>query len=205
VSNSFVGAFALIAGLLFCFFGAKILRFAIAVWGAFIGFAVGAALFAAWFGQGILQTATAWFAAVVLAIVFGALAYAYYVFAVALVVGAFGYGVCMGVFAAVMSGAGASAVLVSLIVGVLLAVLTIALRLPAWLLIFVSAFDGAGAAVAGIGYLLGIIDINQGLTGITDSGFGPWAWLATLLLGILGVVSQSRSARSSQRAKDAWA
>ena len=80
-----MGVLALLIGLLLCFRGRGAMRVLLALWGAFVGFGLGASLVAGLTEHGYLATAAGWLAAIVLAIVFAVLAYLFFAVAVVLV------------------------------------------------------------------------------------------------------------------------
>ena len=86
-----LGILAVVAGAVFCFRGYLALRAVIGVWGAFVGFNVGAAVVAALTGEPLLAGPLGWVGAVVGALLLGGLAYAFYAGAVLLTMGSVGY------------------------------------------------------------------------------------------------------------------
>ena len=63
MSGILLGALAIIAGLIFCFRGYLALRTVIAIWGAFVGFALGSGLASAATGDPPLTGVIGWSAA----------------------------------------------------------------------------------------------------------------------------------------------
>ena len=74
--NITVGILAIIAGLIFCFRGYLAMRTVIGLWAGFVGFGVGATLFASITQQGLLTGPLSWVAAIA-----GALLLAWRIFA----------------------------------------------------------------------------------------------------------------------------
>ena len=95
MNEIWVGIFAVIVGLLFCFRGFIALRSVIGIWGAFVGFAVGMAVMR-WAQGNFLGNVLSWIVAFVLALIFGALAYLYYAVGVVITMGSIGYGLGAG-------------------------------------------------------------------------------------------------------------
>ena len=85
MSGILLGALAIIAGLIFCFRGYLALRTVIAIWGAFVGFALGSGLASAATGDPPLTGVIGWSAAVVGALLITWLSYAFYAVAVVMV------------------------------------------------------------------------------------------------------------------------
>lgn len=198
-----LGGLAVVVGLLFCFYGAWALRLVIAIWGAFVGFALGAGLVAAIWDQGFLSHATGWFVGLVLALIFGALAYLYYTVAVLLATTSFGF----AIGTAVMGAAGISwnwlIIVVSVLFGVVLGIAAIMADLPHLLLIILSSLGGASVAVSGLLLLIGkVSSADFANPDVTVKVPHDWWWYAIYFgLAVAGVVAQSR-ARSWER--DRW-
>lgn len=153
-----LGILAIAAGAILCIGGAVALRLAISVWGAFVGFSLGAGLIAALTDERVLAKPLGWVLGLVLAMVFGALAYLYYQVGVVLAAASFGFG--LGVSAMVALGVSWNwlILVVALTLGVLVAGVAIRRDLPALLLVVVSAIAGATAVVAGAMLLTGELD-----------------------------------------------
>lgn len=196
MTNTWIGLIAVLAGLLFCFRGFLALRTLIAIWGAFVGFAVGAALTATLASEGVLVSGLSWVISIVSALVFAWLAYAFYAVGVILTAGSTGYMLGLG-FAAAVGAGGWLPTVFGLVGAAVLALLALVTNLPKVLLALVSASAGAAAIIIGAMILAGLVDVNQmtaeSWTGvITDH----WGWnLAYLVLFVAGLVSQLRFGR----------
>nr|NLD40087.1 DUF4203 domain-containing protein [Actinomycetales bacterium] len=205
MSEVWLGVIAVLAGVLFCFFGAVAMRNIISIWGAFVGFALGATLAAGWTGAEPLGDVVGWIAALLGAFLFAGLAYAYYAFAVIVAVASVGYG--LGGLAAVALGAGDGvAAIVGVVLAVVLAAVALATGLPHLLLVVLSATGGATAIVAGVMLLVGAVDSGD-FAGqpVRDVVVQDWWWtLAWVVLAVAGFVAQSRVRRPA-RAQEAWA
>lgn len=187
-----MGIVAILVGALFCFRGNVALRAVMSLWGAFAGFWVGAGAAAGLTDEPVLAGPIGWIAAVLLALLFGALAYAFYVLAVVIGMGSIGLG--LGTVLASALGVGNDAVVlgVGLLSAAALAILAVTTRLPWVLLVVFSALGGAAAMVAGLILVLGVVTLDQG--GIEEALAGQWWWtLVHLGLGLAGVIVQLRS------------
>lgn len=207
MSDVVVGALAVLLGLLLCFRGSGALRVLLAVWGAFIGFGIGAVTVVQLTGQEYLGTVTGWVAAVVGAVLFGALAYLFYAVAVVLGFGAMGFVLGQTVASAVGAEEPWVLIMVGLVGGVVLALLAIATNLPELVLIVVSAFAGASITIAGLMLLLGMLDVES-LVGADVSLAGRPAWyVADLVLAVVGILVQLRHSRRRNLAtvRQSWA
>ncbi|MBD8061038.1 TM7S3/TM198-like domain-containing protein [Oceanitalea stevensii] len=207
MSEIITGVLAVLLGLLLCFRGSGALRILLAIWGAFIGFGVGAVAVTQLTDQEYLGTVAGWAGAIVGALVFAALAYLFYAVAVILGFGAMGFVLGQTVAAAVGADEPWVITTVGLVVGVVLALLAIATNLPELVLIIVSAFAGASITVAGVMVLLGMLDVES-LVGAEVSLADHPAWyvghLVLAVAGILGQLSRSRR-RSPGTVRESWA
>ncbi|WP_163541932.1 DUF4203 domain-containing protein [Occultella kanbiaonis] len=202
-----VGVLALVIGLLLCFRGSGAMRVLLALWGAFIGFGLGAVLVAALADQGYLATAAGWIAAIVLAVVFAALAYFFFAVAIVLAFASMGFVVGQTIASALGVSQPWLLVVVGLVGGIVLGLLAIATNLPELVLIVVSALAGAGVAVAGLLLLFDALDLDT----LTDTelriGDQPLWYLGQLVLAVVGIVVQLRYARRRRlgSVRQSWA
>ncbi len=190
-----MGVLALLIGLLLCFRGRGAMRVLLALWGAFVGFGLGASLVAGLTEHGYLATAAGWLAAIVLAIVFAVLAYLF--FAVAVVLAFASMGFVLGQTLAIALGAGQGWLItgVGVAVGVLLAVLAVVTNLPELVLIVISAFAGASVAVAGLMLLLDVFSLDNPATAQIPIVEQPAWYVGQPVLAVLGIIVQLRPAR----------
>lgn len=190
-----MGVLALLIGLLLCFRGRGAMRVLLALWGAFVGFGLGASLVAGLTEHGYLATAAGWLAAIVLALVFAVLAYLF--FAVAVVLAFASMGFVLGQTLAIALGAGQGWLITSVgvAVGVLLAVLAVVTNLPELVLIVISAFAGASVAVAGLMLLLDVFSLDNPATAQIPIVEQPAWYVGQLVLAVFGIIVQLRSAR----------
>jgi len=207
MSDVVVGVLAVLVGILFCFRGFLAMRIVIPIWGAFVGFFLGAGLVDAGSDSGFLETATAWFVAFGLAVLFGVLAYAYYEVCVMLAMGAIGFTLGTSLMAALGVSWSWLIVLVGVIVGILLAVVAILGDLPAVLLIVLTAMAGSTAVIVGIMLMTGTIDTESlGVAETTEELGDDWWWYAGYLaLVVAGIVAQvADSARRTESLRQQW-
>ncbi|MPV49031.1 DUF4203 domain-containing protein [Pseudactinotalea sp. HY160] len=202
-----VGVIALVIGVLLCLRGSGAMRVLLAVWGGFSGFGLGAALAAALTDQGYLATALGWVAALVLAVVFAALAYLFFALAVVLAFASMGFVLGQTIAAALGASAPWLLIGIGVIGGVVLGLLAVATNLPELVLIVVSAFAGAGVAVAGLMLLLHALSLDS----LTDTQIRvadqPLWYVGQLVLAVVGVIVQVRHVRRRQpgTVRQSWA
>lgn len=190
-----VGLAAIAIGLLFCFYGAPAMRIVIAIWGAFVGFNLGAGIVAAVWDQGYLSTSAAWFTGFVLALVFAVLAYLFYAVAVLLATMSIGFALGTALMGALGITWNWLIILVAVVAGAALGLVAIATNLPYLLLIVLSSMGGASVTVTGVMLVVGVVDTSQfDQSQATVDVPHDWWWFALYIaLAIAGVLSQSRA------------
>lgn len=201
-----LGILAVLAGAVLCFRGYWALRIALSLWGAFIGFSLGAGIVSSATGDGYLTTVLGWVVAVLLAIVLAAIAYLYYAVAVVLAMGSAGFVLGSAAMVALDVSWSWVPVVAGIVVGVLVAALAIMVRLPSILLVVVSAAAGASVVVTGVMLIAGALDsadfdARSVTTRVEHEGW--WAVLA-LVIAVIGIVSQIRAVGLDQRANRTW-
>lgn len=195
MTDVIVGVLALLFGLLLCFRGAVAMRVLLAIWGAILGFGLGAALVTALTDQGHLASALGWVAAIALAVVFGLLAYYFYTVAVVLAFAAMGFVLAQMIATALGASQPWLLTTAGLIGGVALGLLAIATRLPELVLIIVSSLAGASLAVSGIALLLGAISLGSWAEARLPILDQPLWYLGQLALAIASIIVQVRHSR----------
>lgn len=200
-----IGVLAVAIGALFCFRGYVAMRIIIPIWGAFVGFMLGAGIAASIENQGFLTTVLGWILGLVLAVVIAALAYLYYEVSVAIVLGGIGFVLGTGLMAALGVTWSWVVVPVGVAVGLVLAVIAIMADLPAILLVVLTALGGAATIVGGVMLLVGTVDLDELDRETTERlDLGGWWYALQIGLAIAGIVAQSRDAARRQRLEQAW-
>jgi hypothetical protein len=205
VDTIVVGIIAVLIGALLCFRGYVTMRVIISLFGAFVGFLLGAGLVAGVTDSGFGQLALSWLVGIVGAVLFGVLAYFSYQIAVVIGMAGIGFAIGTTVMAAVGVGSQVAIVVVGLLAGALLAVIAIATDLPAVILVVLTALAGASVTVAGVMLIAGTIGVNR----LTAEGVGAemsrgWWWYVLYGgLALLGIIAQLRS-RGSRTMRQQW-
>ncbi|KHL18905.1 uncharacterized protein DUF4203 [Mumia flava] len=193
MNDVLLGVILLVIGLVLVFWGRPALQALIGVFGALIGFVIGAQVGQEIAGGAVLDSAWSWVAAIVGAIVLGLLAYVWYWLGVVLWVAAAGY--WLGVVIAGAFGADEDWVLTTtgLAVAAALVVLAVVAKFPALLLVLVSAWAGANLTITAVMLFVG--EVGSARVGEAYRIAEPaWGWfLAVLVVFVIGVVVQLRS------------
>ncbi len=190
MSDIAVGVIAILTGTVFCFRGYLAMRLIIPLWGAFAGFMLGAGIVSG--ADGFLGSALGWVVGIVLAVVFGALAYLYY--EVAVMIGMLAIGFALGTSLMVALGVTWSwlIVLSGVALALALAIVALVADLPMALLTVLTAMAGASTIVAGLMLLFGVTDVGDFDSVQTTKVLADdWWWYAIYLaLAIGGMVAQ---------------
>jgi hypothetical protein len=190
------GLIALGIGLLFAFYGFRLFILLLPIWGFFAGFVIGAGAMTALFGEGFLVTVTSWVAGLVVGVIFAALSYLYYWFAVIFVGASLGFMAGEGLMALLGFDDGFLTFIVGVVAAVAFALAFIFLRVPKYLILVATSFGGASAAIAGLLLLIGLIPLSalaNGTIGAYAAHNLSWIWaLAALALGVVALLFQMR-------------
>lgn len=203
-----LGILAVFVGAVFCFRGYLTMRIIIPIWGAFGGFILGAALVSSSDGNGFLRSTLAWVVGLVLAVIFGLVAYLYFEVSVVLAMAAIGF--TLGVSAMVAIGVSWDwvIVIVGLATGLLLAVIALAGNLPMMLLTVLTATSGASTIVGGIMLLTDKLQSGEVTESgaVTDRLHDDWWWYAIWGgLVVAGLIAQIAAAdRLAGTMREAW-
>jgi len=190
-----IAVVALAVGAAFCFGGFRFFLLLLPLWGFLVGFNVGTEAMNALFGDGTFATVTSWVVGLVLALVFAIGSYLYYWLAIALLGGGVGYALGVSVWGLIGSETGVIAFVIGIIVGAVFAIAVLALNVPKYLVIVLSALGGAAAIVAGWFVLVGTIPTDN-ITWVTVGAeiSNNWFWLIVWgVLAAAGMVIQAMS------------
>ncbi len=186
---------ALLVGAAFCFGGFRFFLLLLPLYMFVGGFSVGTDAITALFGDGTFATVLSWVIGLVVALVFAVVSYLYYYLAVALMGGMVGYALGAGAWGLVGNEYGAIAFVIGIVVGAIAAIIVLALNVPKYLVIVVTALGGAATILAGWFVLIGTIPtdaIHWTTIGakIADSWFYLLVWAA---IAAVGMVAQIQS------------
>jgi hypothetical protein len=189
----FVALIAVAIGLIACFFGYRLFRAVLPVFGFVVGAIVGAQAVFLIFNEGIFATLLSIVAAVVVGIVFGLLAYFWWALGIVLAVGGMGFAIGNALLPALNLDLDIVSWLLGLAVGLGFALAAIVLRLPRAIVIAVTALWGAGATLGGVLIVLQQIEPEELGYGAVDAVVSQsFVWLLIYLaLAAVGAVWQA--------------
>jgi hypothetical protein len=191
------GMIALFFGMTLLFGGYRFFLFLLPIWGFFFGFGLGAETVQAIFGDAFLSTVTSWVVGFGLAMIFALLSYLFYFMAVALVGGALGYTVAVGLLQAIGLNFGFLVWLVGIIVGLVVAVAVITLNIQKYVIIVATAVLGSGLIVGTFLFLFGGLPANQLTANAVRVAISasPFWTISFIVLAVLGGFAQWESTR----------
>lgn len=207
MADTLVAILAIVIGAAFCFRGYLAMRIIIPIWGAFTGLVFGAGLVASLADEGFLASALGWLVGVLVAALFGALAYLYYEVSVVIAMAAIGFSLGTAAMVAIGTDWSWLIILAGVLVGALLAVAAIVVDLPMALLAVLTAMAGATATVLGIMLLVNVVSLSDFTSATTTAVVGDnWWWTALyVVLVVAGIAAQYRATeRMRSSLRDSW-
>ena len=199
-----VALIVLAVGLVALFFGYRLFTAILPILGFVAGAAAGAQAVFLIFGDGFLATITSIVVAIIVGIVFAALAY--FVWALGVVLAVAGMGFAVGT--AILPALGLDLDVVSWVIGVALAaalaIIAVVMRLPKAIVIGLTALWGSGASIAGVLVFLGQIEPEELGYGAVDAVVSQsFVWIVVLFA--LAAIGAAFQAYSTQGFLLAWA
>lgn len=188
-----------VVGLAFVFAGYRLFRALIPIWGFIVGFDVAGIVAHDAFHAQLLASFPGWIVAILVGLIFAALAYVYYYVSVVALAASVGFLVGEALVTALAASATTVALVVGIIFAVALAALVIRLNAPKGLVVALTALGGASAAITGALLALGQVSLAT-LTSLQASASGGsleairstwWLSLLTLALALVGIMAQA--------------
>ena len=191
-----------VVGLAFLFAGYRLFRALIPIWGFIVGFDVAVAVGRSVLHAQPLSTLTGWILAIIVGLLFAALAYAYYYVSVVVLAASVGFLLGEALVTAVAPQHGTGMLIAGVIGAVVLAAIAIALDLPKAMIVALTALGGATAAMIGALLALGRVDLATLQAGATGGSLAVirsswWLTLLTLALALLGMAVQAGRLRAA--------
>jgi len=189
---------ALLIGLAVTFGGYRFFLILLPIWGFFFGFGLGAETLQVIFGVGFLATVTSWVVGFLVGAAFAVLSYLFYIVAVALLAGSFGYGLAVALLTAIGLNFGFIVWLIGIVAGIIVAIVVLIFNIQKYAIIVITAVGGTGAIIFTLLAMFGNLTpaellLNPVLTAISNSF---WWLLFFLVLAIAGIVVQLAANRS---------
>lgn len=185
----------IVVGGALLFAGYRLFRLLAPVWGFIVGFDLATGVWRAALHTQPLSSLVGWAAAIIIGLIFAALAYGFYSLAVVILSVSVGYTLGQVVIATLFAQAGLSALVAGLIGAAALVVAAVALDLPRALLVLLTALAGATSAVVGVMLLFGWVSLAVLQASLTASGVAAFApgWVTLLILGLalVGILAQA--------------
>lgn len=199
-----VALFALGIGVLFCFYGYKVMRILFPLWGLVAGYWFGARMVELITGNGIMSTALGIAVGIVCGLVAAVLAYLYYAVSIVLFMGVIGYWLGVGLLKLIGVDHGLFSTLVGLALGAVLVIGSIFVNMPKYVLLVLTAFAGAALMVAAVLLVSRVINLETLQDGaVTAVAKQTLVWkLVWLGVGIMGLLSQVTNTHEQELA---WA
>lgn len=189
---------ALFFGLALMVGGYRFFLFLLPIWGFFAGFVLGADAVQALFSTGLFATATSWVVGFVVGAIFALASYFFYMAAVAVVAGIFGYMIGVGFMDLIgLNDLGFITFLVALAVGVVLVIVTFRFNLQKYVIIAATSIAGAAIVVGTI--MMGVNGMS--LLQLADSPLralwaaSPFMAIVFLVLAVGAILVQVRANR----------
>jgi hypothetical protein len=208
MKDAVVGLLAIGTGALFCYRGYIAMRLVIPLWGAFIGFFVGAGLVSAVADENFLADVTGWLVGLAVGLVFAAIAYLYYEVSVILGMAGIGFSIGTGLMVALGVRWSWLVVLAGVVVAIALAYFAIVAEMPLFLLVVLSATGGAVVVAAGAMLLTGAVDLDSFDAATTTERIDDdwWWYVLYVTLVVTGALSQLRDiGRLREGLRERWA
>jgi hypothetical protein len=184
-------------GAVLIFSGYRFFLFLLPIWGFIFGFGFGAQFIAAIFSTGVLATLTGWIAGFIVGAIFAVLSYLFYMFAVGIISGSFGYGLVVGLLTWIGLDFGFLVWALGLAGAAVAIFVVIRFNLAKYAIILVTALGGTGIVIYTLLAVFGDLTpielmLNPVAAALEDSF---WWTLFALVLVVAGVVAQLRTSQ----------
>lgn len=185
---------AILIGLTFTFMGYRFFRLLLPFWAFFAGLMFGLQMFDAIGSGGFLATSMGLVIGFIIGLVFAAISYFAYSFAIIIYGASLGYALGQGFMLLIGLNPGFLPWLVGIIVAFVFVVMFMALRMPTFFVVFGTALGGSLAVIMGLFVLFGqvpaeLASLRLTRVMISDSFIWVLAWL--VLAGFGSVVQYS--------------
>lgn len=201
-----VGLLMVLAGLGLVLAGLRVFALLLPILGFMAGISLGLAIMYWAFDEGILSTAAGVIVGVIFGIAFAALSYLFWYAAVVLGGALIGASMGAGLMNLFNVDSNWAIAIAAIIGGALVAFLVIALALPIYWVIVVTAFNGAAWVIGGILLIFDKIERSELGYGVIwaaiDESF--WWFLAWVVVAVVGIGAQLSSMAQTVLPEDPW-
>jgi hypothetical protein len=189
-----VGIFAIMIGAFFAVQGGNIMRILFPLVGFFTGFSAGAAMVTGITGDGFLSTVLGWVVGFFVALLFAALAYFFYAFAVILAFAGLGFSLAAAVLSIFNIDWNWLVVILGSITGLVFGVIALATSLPMMVLIIATSFFGAAMVIYGLLLIFNVASFGDFSSGAVYEYIRNRAgvYILWVTAGIAGSLTQVR-------------
>jgi hypothetical protein len=208
LANILVALFAVIIGIVFCFWGYRFFLVMLPIWGFFAGLWLGAMGVSLLLGEGFLATVTGLVVGIILGVVGALLSYLFYMAGVVLIAAVFGGALGSAIMTAIGFDPGFLVALVGILSAIAVVILALVFNLQKYVIVVLTAVLGADLIVLSGLLLFGIVNLPD--LQLNPNLFRPVtqaSWLGILIwlaLAIAGLVVQVRNSRDFTFSKDRY-
>jgi hypothetical protein len=196
----------LLVGVALLFGGFRLARIIIPIWGFVAGLSIGGTIIANMASTPFLGTALGIVIGLLLGAVFALISYLYYSVAVLVLVGAVGFWAGSNFIMLLGINPGLLTTLSGVVLGLLLAIGSLIVDVPKYLLIFATAMGGAMAVVGSLLLMFNQIPLSAfNYATVNQSVSGSFGWtLVALVLMVTGIATQTRTTTDYQFEEWEW-
>ena len=179
-------------GFVVAFWGYKLLWVVLPIWGFFAGFALGAQTIQIILNEGFLGTITGWVVGFIVGAIFAGLSYLFYMLAVALLSGTFGYGLAVGILTWIGLDLEFLVWIIGVVVGIAVAVLVLRFNIQKYAVIAITALSGTAVTIFVLLAAFGnLTPVELMVAPVTRAIDDSWLWfLYFVLVAAAGIYFQ---------------
>ena len=179
-------------GFVVAFWGYKLLWVVLPIWGFFAGFALGAQTIQSILDEGFLGTITGWVVGFIVGAIFAGLSYLFYMLAVALLSGTFGYGLAVGILTWIGLDLEFLVWIIGVVVGIAVAVLVLRFNIQKYAVIAITALSGTAVTIFVLLAAFGnLTPVELMVAPVTRAIDDSWLWfLYFVLVAAAGIYFQ---------------
>jgi len=177
------GLLATLIGLLLCFWGYRLARIILPIWGLFAGFTIGASTASDALGKHFIGTSMGFIVGLIIGLIFAIFAYFFYSLAIVLAGASIGYWIGTSFLAFLGLHWGFVSAIVGIIIGGIFAIIAISINAPKYFLMLITAIGGSVAVVGGLLLVFKKIPLNSFNYSATSTVIvTSWWWTGFVIL-----------------------